>query len=76
LKLIECICTDESLLRGRVESRGRELPPYRTQDWDAYQSYRARFEGLTERRLVVDTAEPLGLNLRKVLAYLGRPGPE
>ncbi len=71
LKLVECICTDEGVLRDRVESRGRELPPYRAQDWDTYQSNRARFEGLTERRLVVDTAETLGLNLRKVLAYLG-----
>jgi predicted kinase len=76
LKLIECICTDEGVLRDRVESRERELPPYRAQDWDAYQSSRARFEGLTERRLVVDTAETLSLNLRKVLAYLGWVGPE
>jgi len=72
LKLIECICTDETMLRERVETRGRELPPHRTQDWATYQANRARFEGLTERRLVVDTAEPLGINLRKVLAYLGR----
>jgi predicted kinase len=71
LKLIECICTDESLLRQRVENSGRELPPYRTRDWADYQSSRARFEGLTERRLVVDTAEPLAVNLRKVLNYIG-----
>jgi predicted kinase len=73
LKLIECICTDESLLRQRVEDRGRELPSYRARDWADYQSNRARFEGLTERRLVVDTAEPLAINLRKVLAYVGWP---
>jgi predicted kinase len=73
LKLVECICTDESLLRQRVEERGRELPPYRARDWADYQSNRARFEGLTERRLVVDTAEPLAINLRKVLAYIGWP---
>jgi predicted kinase len=80
LKLIECICTDESLLRQRVEDLGRELPPYRARDWADYQSNRARFEGLTERRLVVDTAEPLAINLRKVLAYVGwlpsAPGAE
>ena len=73
LKLIECICTDESELRQRVEGRGRELPPYRARDWADYQSNRARFEGLTERRLVVDTFEPLAINLRKVLSYVGRP---
>ena len=73
LKLIECICTDESLLRRRVEERGRELPPYRARDWADYQSNRSRFEGLTERRLVVDTAEPLAINVRKVLAHIGWP---
>jgi predicted kinase len=73
LKLIECICTDEALLRQRVEGRGRELPPYRARDWADYQSNRTRFEGLTERRLVVDTADLLAMNLRKVLAYVGRP---
>jgi predicted kinase len=73
LKLIECICTDEALLRQRVESRGRELPPYRARDWADYQSNRTRFEGLTERRLVVDTAELTATNLRKVLTYVGWP---
>jgi predicted kinase len=71
LRLIECICTDERLLRQRVESRSQDLPAYRTRDWATYQHDLAQFERLTERRLVVDTAESLSLNLRKVLAYLG-----
>ncbi len=72
LRLIECICTDERLLRQRVEARGQDLPAYRTRDWATYQHELAQFERLTERRLVVDTAESLSLNLRKVLEYLGR----
>jgi predicted kinase len=71
LRLIECICTDEKLLRQRVESRSQDLPAYRTRDWTTYQQDLAQYERLTERRLVVDTAESLSLNLRKVLAYLG-----
>jgi predicted kinase len=71
LRLIECICTDERLLRQRVEAQGRELPAYRRRDWTTYQQDLAQYERLTERRLVVDTAESLSLNLRKVLAYLG-----
>jgi len=73
LQLIECICTDEHLLRQRVESRGAGLPPYRTRDWATYQRERARFERLTGRRLVIDTAESLSVNLRKVLTYLRQP---
>ncbi|PKO22097.1 MAG: hypothetical protein CVU38_11185 [Chloroflexi bacterium HGW-Chloroflexi-1] len=73
LKLIECICTDEKLLRQRVEGRGPGLPAYRTQDWGAYQRQRGQFERLTDQRLVIDTAESLVVNLRRVLAYLGQP---
>jgi predicted kinase len=73
LRLIECICTDEKLLRQRIESRtqDQDLPAYRSRDWATYQRDLAQFERLTERRLVVDTAESLSINLRKVLAYLG-----
>ncbi len=71
LKLIECICTNEGLLRDRIENRGQELPEYRTRDWETYQHDRAQFERLAGPRLIVDTAEPLQLNVRKVLNYLG-----
>ncbi len=73
LRLIECICTDERLLRQRIEHRGEDLPDYRTRDWSAFQRDRGRFEQLTDRRLIVDTAESLALNLRKIKTYL-EPG--
>lgn len=74
LRWIECICSDESLLRQRVESQTGEAPDYRARDWATYLRERSRFEKLTDRRLIVDTAEPLASNLRKVLAYLEQPG--
>jgi predicted kinase len=67
LKLIECICTDESQLRERVERR---------EGWESYQRERATFERLTGPRLVVDTAESVMINVRKVLTYLGHTSPE
>jgi predicted kinase len=70
LRWIECICSDEELLRQRVESRAPELPAHRTRDWATYEHERSRFERLTDRKLVVDTAEALALNLRKVLLHL------
>jgi predicted kinase len=69
LRLIECICTDERLLRQRIEGRA-ELPDYRTRDWSTYQRDRGRFEQITDRRLIVDTAESLAVNLRKLKVYL------
>jgi predicted kinase len=80
LRWIECQCSDEDLLRQRVESRGADLPAYRIRDWTTYERERGRFERMTDRRLVVDTAEPLPMNLRKILAHLEQPvhagGPE
>lgn len=71
LKLIECICTDERMLRERVERRGRDLPAYRTRDWEAFRQDQSRFERLTDPRLIVDTAETEAVNLRKIRTYLG-----
>ena len=80
LRVIEGVVSDDALWRERLERRGEELPDYRTRDWGALQSDQVRFERLTERRLVVDTKEPLTLNLSKVLAYIEQPaqspGPE
>lgn len=73
LKLIECVCTNEGLLRDRIEHRGQELPEYRARNWETYQRDRAQFERLVGPRLIVDTAEPLQLNVRKVLNHLGAP---
>jgi predicted kinase len=75
LKLIECICTDEHLLRDRVERRGQDLPAYRTRDWETFQRDRGRFERLTDQRLIVDTAESELINLRKIRTYLTQPKP-
>jgi predicted kinase len=72
-KLIECITTDEALLRERLERRAAGPPELRSRDADAYQQARARLERLGGPRLVVDTAEPLQTNLRKIANYLS-PG--
>jgi predicted kinase len=75
LRLIECICTDEGLLRERIERRSQDLPAYRTRDWQTYQQDQGRFERITDPRLIVDTAESEAVNLRKIGAYLGQVKP-
>lgn len=71
LKLIECITTDENLLRQRVEDRAEGLAEHRMRDAEALQQARARLERLSGPRLVVDTAEPVVVNLARVLKHLG-----
>ena len=78
-KLIECITTDEALLRDRIERRAPDMPEHRVRDWDQYQQARERMERLSGPRLVVDTAETVQINLKKILNALGReesPSPE
>jgi predicted kinase len=72
-KLIECITTDDGLLRERVERRAVETPEQRTRDWDVYQQARERLERISGPRLVVDTAESVQTNLHKVMNALGMP---
>lgn len=74
-KLVECITTDEGLLRERIERRAPDLPEHRVRDSDAYQQARERMERLSGPRLVVDTAETVSTNLRKIINALGAPEP-
>lgn len=70
-KLIECITTDDALLRERIERRTAEMPEHRVRDWDQYQQARERMERLSGPRLVVDTAETIQTNLKKIMSALG-----
>jgi predicted kinase len=70
LKLIECITTDENLLRQRIEERSEGSSEQRSRDGEAAQQARARLERLSGPRLVVDTAELASTNLPRVLKYL------
>ena len=69
-KLVECITTNEALLRERIERRAPDLPEHRVRDWDAYQQARERLERMSGPRLVVDTAETVQVNLRKITSAL------
>ena len=72
LKLIECITTDEGLHLKRVEERAEGgLPEHRARDAEALQQARARLERLSGPRLVVDTAEPVAVNMPRIFRYLG-----
>ena len=70
-KLIECMTTDEALLRERIERRGPDLPEHRVRDWEGLQQARERMERLSGPRLVVDTAESVQTNLKKIINALG-----
>jgi len=71
LSLIECVCSDEAVHRGRIEGRVRGIPGWHEVGWDHVERMRAEVAPLTVDRLIVDAIEPVADNLRRVLSYIG-----
>jgi predicted kinase len=54
---VECVCTDDRVLRERVEGRARGIPGWHdTVEWEHVLRMRERWEPWTEPHLVVDSA--------------------
>lgn len=70
LFLIECVCSDETVHRARIESRVRGIPGWHEVGWDHVQRMRAEVAPLTVDRLVVDAVEPVEANFSRVLDYV------
>ncbi len=70
LLVIECVCSDESVHRSRVEGRVRAIPGWHEVDWDHVQRMRTELPQLRVDRLVIDAATPLEANTASVLAYV------
>jgi hypothetical protein len=73
LFVVECICSDASLHRARIEGRVRDIPGWHEVGWDHVERMRAEFPPLTTGRLIVDAVEPAAANLRRVLEHIGQP---
>jgi predicted kinase len=70
LFLVECVCSDEAVHRGRIEGRVRGIPGWHEVGWDHVERMRGEVAPLTADRLTVDAVEPADDNLRRVLAYI------
>ncbi len=89
LVLIECICSNESLWRQRIDARKTlGLPAHHQIDWDASQDYRRECHSqasypIVHPHLVVDTVRPLHECLAQIIEWLeqiaassNRPGTQ
>ena len=56
LKIIECVCADETILRQRIESRVRSKADPHELTWARLLQRRAEYEAWTDPRLVLDTS--------------------
>ncbi|WP_179220095.1 AAA family ATPase [Rhodococcus sp. NCIMB 12038] len=64
--VIECVCSDETEHRRRVEGRQRNIPGWHEVDWAHVQRSRAESPPLTVPHLTVDSMEPIEANLERI----------
>lgn len=70
LSLIECVCSDKTVHRARIEGRVRGIPGWHEVGWDHVERMRAEVPPLTVDRLIIDAMDPVEENFRRVLAYI------
>ena len=56
LKIIECICADETVHRRRIEARVRNIDGMAEVSWARVIERRAEYQTWTDRRLTLDTS--------------------
>jgi predicted kinase len=69
-RVVECLCSDETLHRARLAGRQRGISGWYELDWAEVERVRRDYEPWTGERLLVDMARPLEHNLASVLIYL------
>ena len=70
LRVVECVCADETLHRARLAGRRRGIPDWPELDWSEVERVRARYEPWSDPRLILDAAQPLAVNRAALRAYL------
>ena len=71
LKIIECVCADETVHRRRIEARIRKIEGMPEVTWARVLERRAEYEGWTDVRLILDSsAKTAGQLLDDALKYL------
>lgn len=72
LFVVECVCSDETVHRERLEGRRRGIPGWHEVGWDHVERMRVEYPSLTRQHLTVDAMDPPAENLASVRAYIRR----
>lgn len=68
-RVIECICSDETLHRSRLQGRERHIPGWHELDWSEVERVKRYYEVWEGERLILDLADLFHENLLKAKAY-------
>jgi len=68
-RVIECICSDESLHRSRLRVRKRNIPGWHELEWSDIEKVKQYYSPWTNNCLVLDIVNPLDENLSKAKEY-------
>jgi predicted kinase len=73
LKIIECVCADQTVHRRRIEARVRNIEGMPEVSWARVLARRAEYQAWTDARLILDTSAAAPENLlAEALNYLRR----
>jgi predicted kinase len=67
--VIECICSDESLHRARLQGRKRNIPGWHELEWSEVERVRRYYLPCEEEHLILDMTNPFKENFLKAKDY-------
>ena len=68
-RVIECVCSDESIHHARLKVRKRGIPGWHELEWSEVEGVKNYYVPWRQDRLVLDMANPFGENFSKAKAY-------
>jgi predicted kinase len=68
-RVIECLCSDETVHRARLLTRERNIPGWHELDWSEVERVKEYYVPWQEDHLVLDMVRPFEDNLSRVMAY-------
>ncbi|HSL44024.1 MAG TPA: ATP-binding protein [Anaerolineales bacterium] len=69
LRVIECICSDETIHRSRLTDRKRNIPGWHELEWSEVERVRQYYSSWEGERLVLDMVQSFDENLLKARKY-------
>jgi predicted kinase len=72
-RILECVCSAESILRRLEEDASRAEHPAGNRDYALYSEVKARFEEILHPKTVIDTDQPVDTCVQVGLSALSNP---